>query len=179
MGLECSKCGINIENIPLQCGLSMTINNETNKWECDMGKCGVISFDKFLCENCCNNSSIMEIFYGFERLSKENLEFREELDELKTNVVQIKLENPDFTYWVEFGNCKFKVGKGEISNATIDIKCSQEVWSNILSGKTVSFIEKFKGTLKIKGDLQFAVLFLDLIELVSEINQEVGVVYNE
>jgi len=36
MGLECSKCGINIENIPLQCGLSMTINNETNKWECDM-----------------------------------------------------------------------------------------------------------------------------------------------
>lgn len=125
------------------------------------------------------NSGIMEIFYGFERLSKENLEFREELDELKTTIVQIKLENPDFTYWVEFGSCKFEVGKGEISNATIDIKCSQGVWSKILSGKTVSFIELFKGALKIEGDRQYAVLFLDLLKLASEINQEVGVVYNE
>jgi len=179
MGLECSKCGINIENIPLQCGLSMTINNETNKWECDMGKYGIISFDNFLCDNCCINSSILEIFYGFERLSKENFEFREELGELKTIFVQIKLENPDFTYWVEFGDGKFEVGKGEISNATIDIKCSQEVWSNILSGKTVSFIEFFKGKLKIEGDLQYGVLYLDLLELALEINQYIGVVYNE
>jgi len=40
----------------------------------------------------------MEIFYGFERLSEENLEFRQELDDLKTNIVQTKLENPDFAY---------------------------------------------------------------------------------
>ena len=157
----------------------MSINNETNKWECDMGKCGVISFDKFLCENCCINSSIMEIFYGFERLSKENVEFREELEELKTTFVQITLSDPDFTYWVEFGNCKFKVGKGEISNATINIKCSQDVWSNILSGKAVSFIEFFKGSLKIEGDLQYAVLYLDLLELASEISQDEGVLNNE
>jgi len=121
----------------------------------------------------------MEVFYGFERLSEENLEFRQELDELKTNIVQIKLENPDFAYWVEFGNGKFKVGKGEISGATINIKCSQEVWSDILAGRKVSFIEFFKGNLKIEGDLQYAVLYLDLIELASEINQEIEVAYNE
>jgi len=179
MSLVCSNCGRKIETIPLRCGQSVTINNETNKWECDMGRCGVISFDKFLCENCCINSSIMEVFYGFERLSEENLEFRQELDELKTNIVQIKLENPDFAYWVEFGNGKFKVGKGEISGATINIKCSQEVWSDILAGRKVSFIEFFKGNLKIEGDLQYAVLYLDLIELASEINQEIEVAYNE
>ena len=179
MGLECNKCGMQIETVPLQCGLSMNINTETNQWECDMGKCGVISFDEFLCEKCCINSSILEIFYGFERLSKENLEFREELEELKTTFVQINLENPDFTYWVEFGNGKFEVGKGEISIATIDIQCSQEVWKNILSGKTVSFIELFNNTLKIEGDRQYAFLYLDLLELALEINQEVEVVYNE
>jgi putative sterol carrier protein len=121
----------------------------------------------------------MKIFQGFERLSEENLEFRQELDELKTNIVQIKLENPDFAYWVEFGNGKFKFGKGEISGATIDIKCSQKVWCDILAGRKVSFSEFFSGNLKIEGDLQYAVVYLDLLELASEINQEVGGVYNE
>ncbi len=179
MSLVCSNCGRKIETVPLQCGQNITVNSETNKWECDMGRCGIISFDNFLCENCCINSSIVKIFQGFERLSEENLEFRQELDELKSNIVQTKLENPDFAYWVEFGNGKFKFGKGEINGATIDIKCSQEVWSDILAGRKVSFSEFFTGNLKIEGDLQFAVVYLDLLELASEINQEVGGVFNE
>ncbi|KKK42958.1 MAG: SCP-2 sterol transfer family protein [Candidatus Lokiarchaeum sp. GC14_75] len=179
MSLECNNCGRKIETVSQQCGQSTTINIETNKMECDMGRCGVISFDKILCENCCINSSIMEIFYGFERLSKSNLEFREELDELKTTVIQIKLENPDFAYWVEFGSGKFKVGKGETTRATINFSSSQKIWSDILAGRSVSFIEFFKGNLKIEGDLQYAVVYLDLLELASEINQEVGVVNNE
>lgn len=179
MSLVCSNCGIKIETLPLQCGQSVTINNETNKWECDMGRCGVISFDNFLCENCCINSSIMEIFHGFERLSEENLEFRQELDNLKTIIVQTKLENPDFAYWVEFGNGKFKFGKGEISGATIDIICSQKVMSDILVGKKVSFREFFKGTLKMEGDLQYAVVYFDLLGLASEINREIEVLNNE
>jgi putative sterol carrier protein len=158
---------------------NISVNSETNKWECDMGRCGVISFDNFLCENCCINSSILEIFYGFERLSEENLEFQEELQELKPNLVQIKLENPDFTYWVEFGSGKFKVGKGEIEGATINIKSSQDVWSDIITGRRIAFSEFFNGNLKIEGNLQYAVVYLDLLDLASEISQEMEVVYNE
>ena len=176
MILECKSCGREAETVSLQSGKSITLNNETKKWEYDMGKCGVISFDNFLCENCGINSSIMEIFYGFERLSKENPEFRQELNELKTKVVQIKMENPGLTYWVEFGGGKFLVGKGEIPNATIEILCSQEVWRDILAGRKVSFVEFFKGMVKIQGDLQYAVVYLDLLELASEIYQQVGVV---
>ncbi|GAH04073.1 unnamed protein product, partial [marine sediment metagenome] len=33
--------------------------------------------------------------------------------------------------------------------------------------------------LKVEGDLQYFVVYIDLLDLVSEINQEVGVVYNE
>ncbi len=179
MSLVCNNCGRKIETLSVQCGQSISINSETNKYECDMGRCGVISLDKLLCENCCINSSIMEVFYGFEYLSEENQELREELDELKTNIVQTKLENPDFAYWVEFGNGKFKVGKGETSDATINIKCSQEVWSDILAGRTDSYSEFFKGNLKVEGDLQYFVVYIDLLDLISEINQEVGVVYNE
>ena len=175
MSLACKSCGREVETVPLQSGQSITMNGETNKWEFDLGKFGVISFDNFLCENCGINSSIMEIFYGFERLSIENLEFRQELNELKTKIVQIRMENPGLTYWVEFGGGKFKVGKGEIHDATIEIRCSQEVWRDILVGRKVSFSEFFKGRVKIQGDLQYAVVYLDLLELASEIYQEVGV----
>jgi hypothetical protein len=179
MSLVCSNCGRKIETLPLQCGQDISVNDETSKWECDMGRCGVISFDNFLCENCCVNSSILKIFQGFEHLSVENQEFKKELDELKPNLVQIQLENPDFTYWVEFGDGKFNVGKGEIQGVTINIKSFQDVWSDILAGRKVSFSEFFKGNIKIEGNLQYAVVFLDLLELISEINQEVEVVYNE
>jgi hypothetical protein len=53
--LKCVKCGNIVETLPLHCGHSMTINEETNQLECYMGpKCGYISFDEFKCENCCN-----------------------------------------------------------------------------------------------------------------------------
>ena len=179
MSLVCNNCGRIIETLPLQCGQSITINSEINKWECDMGRCGVISFDKFLCENCCINSSIMEIYHGFERLSEENLEFHEELDALKSNIVQTTLDNPDFKYWVKFGNGEFKYGKGEIEGATINVISSQKVMTNILAGNKVVFSEFFKGNLKIEGDLQFAVVYFDLLGLAAEISNEKEVLYNE
>ncbi|MEJ2280139.1 MAG: hypothetical protein P8Y70_20685 [Candidatus Lokiarchaeota archaeon] len=55
MRLICSKCGNIIETLPLRCGYSISVNPETNQWECDMGKCGTVSFDEFLCEKCCDN----------------------------------------------------------------------------------------------------------------------------
>lgn len=53
MDLKCSRCGKKIETLPLRCGYSINMNYETNQMECDMGEYGIISFDKFLCENCC------------------------------------------------------------------------------------------------------------------------------
>jgi hypothetical protein len=179
MSLVCSNCGKKIETVSLQCSQSITVNNETNKWECDMGRCGVVSFDKFLCDNCCINSSIMEIFYGFEDLVEENVEFREELERLKTSVVQTTLTSPDFKYWVKFGEGKLKCGKGDVEGATININCSQEVMSGILSGERFVFSEFVQGNLKIEGDLQYAVVYFDLLGLAADIKNEEVVIYNE
>ncbi|MFX1525905.1 MAG: SCP2 sterol-binding domain-containing protein [Promethearchaeota archaeon] len=179
MSLVCSNCGRRVETVPMQCAQSITLNDENNKWECEMGRCGVVTFDKFLCENCCINNSIMEIFYGFETLAEQNLEFREELERLKTNIVQITHSNPDFKYWVQFGNGKFKCGKGEIEGATITINCLQNVMRDILAGTRFAFSEFVDGNLKIEGDLQYAVVYFDMLGLAAEINNEEVVVYNE
>lgn len=179
MSLVCSNCGKKIETVPIQCGHSITINSDTNKWECDMGRCGVVSFDNFLCENCCINSSIMEIFKRFENLSEENLEFHEELDALKLNTVQTTLSDPDFKYWVKFGNGIFKCGKGEIESPTINVTCSQKVMSDFLVGNYSIFREFFNGNIKIEGDLQYAVVYFDLLGLAAEIMNEGVLLYNE
>ena len=49
----CNNCGNLIETIPLHCGHSMTLNENTNRWECFMGPdCGFINLDEMLCSKC-------------------------------------------------------------------------------------------------------------------------------
>ena len=176
MSLKCSSCGRIVETLPLQCGYSITMNSETNQMECNMGDCGIITFDKFLCENCCINKSIMKIYNNYKTLSVENKEFHEELKELKYNIVQTKLNNPDFTYWVKFGDGDFKFGKGEIEGAGIYISCPQKIMTKILMGNTNAFSEFVNGNLSVEGDLQYVVVYFDLLNLALEINKEmVGV----
>ena len=177
--LICSSCGRKVETLPLKCGYSITMNTETNQMECNMGSCGIITFDQFLCENCCINQSIMKIFRNYGSLPVENQEFHEELNELKQTIVQTKLSKPDFTYWVEFGNGVFKCGKGENSKANIHISCPQEVMTRILMGHAPSLSEILRDDVNIDGNLQYAVVYFDLLNLALEINNEKGSLHNE
>ncbi len=179
MSLKCSGCGKIVETLPLKCGHSISMNMETNQMECDMGNCGIITFDQFLCENCCINKSIMNVFNNYENLSLENQEFHEELLELKQNIVQTNLNSPDFTYWVEFGNGIFKCGKGENNKANIHITCHQEVMTKILTNSTSVFSEFLSGNIRVDGDLQYVVVYFDLLNLASEINSEKVSLNNE
>jgi len=139
-----------------------------------MEDCGMISFDEFLCNSCCTNKNIMKINKSIERLSVENDEFNEEIGLFKRQVVQHKLFNSDFKYWVEFGGGEFKFGKGEIDGATIMVSSPQKTMNQILSGNLDFFKEFFNGNLKIEGDLQYAVVYFDLLKLALEINKEIG-----
>ena len=139
-----------------------------------MEDCGTISFDEILCNNCCTNKNIMKINKTIERLSVENEEFNEELGLIKKNIVQNTLFNSDFKYWVEFGGGEFKFGKGEVDGAAIIVSCPQKTMNQILSGKLDFLNEFFNGELKIEGDLQYAVVYFDLLKLALEINKEMG-----
>ncbi len=174
MSLKCCSCGKVIETLPIQCGYSITVNNETNQWECYMENCGTILIDEFLCESCCTNKNIMKINKTIERLSVENEEFNEELGMFKRQVIQTNLHNSDFKYWVEFGGGEFKSGKGEIDGATIIVSSPQKTMNQILSGNSNLFKEFFSGNLKVEGDLQYTVVYFDLLKLALEINKELG-----
>ena len=173
MSLVCSSCGRKIEPLPLECGHSININNETNQWECTMGDCGSVTLENFLCENCCINTSILNIFNSYKLLSVENEEFRLELDLLKRKIVQMNIPDTGFKFWVKFGEGKFNYGKGEIEGTEIFITSSHEIMNGILKGELDGKTEYLKGNIKLEGDLQFIVLYFDLLNLALEINGEV------
>ncbi|MFX1419333.1 MAG: SCP2 sterol-binding domain-containing protein [Promethearchaeota archaeon] len=174
MSLKCSRCGRLIETLPIQCGYNITVNNETNQWECYIENCGTISLNEFICENCCINKNIMQVTKAIEQLSLENHEFNEELKVFKKQIVQTKLINSDFKYWVEFGEGEFKCGKGEVNGTTILITGPQVTMNQILKGQLDPFNEFLIGNLKIEGDIQYAVVYFDLIKLALEIHTEMG-----
>ncbi len=173
MSLVCNSCGRIIESLPLQCGHSININSETKQWECNMGNCGNVTLENFLCENCCINKSILNIYNNYELLSVENEEFRLELDLLKRNIVQMNIPDTGFKYWVKFGEGKFNYGKGEIEGADIFVSSSHEIMNGILNGELDAKTEYLSGNIKLKGDLQYIVLYFDLLNLALEINREV------
>ncbi|MFW9952770.1 MAG: SCP2 sterol-binding domain-containing protein [Candidatus Thorarchaeota archaeon] len=174
MTITCTGCGKEIETLPLKCAYSLNINNETNQMECYMENCGTISINEFLCESCCFNRSIIKLNRKIERLSLENEEFREELTFFKKNLVQTKINNSDFSFWVEFGNGVYLCDKGVKENPSIIITTSQETMLQIFKGSVEPFGAFLSGTLKIEGDLQYAVVFFDLLKLASEISKETG-----
>ncbi|MFW9866435.1 MAG: SCP2 sterol-binding domain-containing protein [Candidatus Thorarchaeota archaeon] len=174
MSLVCSSCGRVVETLPIHCGYSITINKETNQWECNMKNCGTISFNDFLCETCCTNRNIMNITKSIERLTKVNEEFNDELTPYNRKIIQTTLNDSNFNYWVTLGEGEFKCGKGEMEGANVIVSCPQEIMNQILLGNSDAFSEFLKGNLKLEGDLQYAVVYFDLIKLALEIGSEIG-----
>ncbi|MFX0048175.1 MAG: SCP2 sterol-binding domain-containing protein [Candidatus Hermodarchaeota archaeon] len=174
MYLTCTGCGKEIETLPLQCAHSLNINNETNQMECYMENCGIISINEFICESCCSKRNIIKLNKKIEQLSLENEEFKEELTFFKKNLVQAKINDSDFNFWVEFGNGAYLFDNGIKENPSISITCSQETMLQIFKGSLEPFGAFLSGNLKIGGDLQYAVVFFDLLKLASEITKEIG-----
>ncbi|MBY9021270.1 MAG: SCP2 sterol-binding domain-containing protein [Candidatus Lokiarchaeota archaeon] len=172
MSLICTDCGKEIETLPLECAHSLTNNDETHQCECYMENCGTILINEFVCESCCTNRNIMKLNKSFEQLSLENEEFKEELTFFKKNIIQTKLINSDFNMWVEFGDGVYLCDKGGKDNPSAVFICSQKIMNQILNGTVKPFDAFFGGELKIEGDLQYSLVYFDLIKLASEIISE-------
>jgi len=172
MSLTCTGCGKKIETLPLECGYSLNVNSETNEMECFMENCGMISLSEFLCANCCTNRNVMKVSKAIEQLSMTNPEYGEELKQFKKNIIQTSFNDSDFNYWIEFGEGQFKCGKGIKNGASIQIKCPQGIMNKILLGETDAISQFLSGKLKIEGDIQYAVVYFDLLMLALEINRE-------
>ena len=119
-------------------------------------------------------STVMKLTKKFERLSLENEEFKEELTFFKKNVIQVNMPDSDFNFWVEFGNGVYLTEKGVKDNAPITFTIPKESMNLILEGKLIWFGEYFNGNLKVEGDLQYTLVFFDIVKLALEIANEIG-----
>jgi putative sterol carrier protein len=140
-----------------------------------MENCGTISLSEYMCENCCINKNIMNSSKELEQLVQKSEEFKNELSFLKKKLVQTKIDNSDFKYWVVFGEGDFKCGKGELERADISITMPQKTINQILLGNMDAYSAFLAGDIKAEGDLQYVVVYFDLIKLGLEINKELEV----
>jgi len=108
-------------------------------------------------------------------LSQDNDEFREELGELNLTHILLILNKPNIRYWIKFGKGLFQYGQGEFENGTVTISCPSNIIVDIIKGKTNGFKEFLNGRSHMEGNLQYAVVFFDLLTLASEILSEKGV----
>jgi putative sterol carrier protein len=116
----------------------------------------------------------MKFSKTIERLSSENEEFKEELGFFKNTTLQMQSPNSDFKFWVEFGSGVYLCDKGVKDNPLVTLTCPQKNMNQILEGKLEPFDEFFNGNLKIGGDLQYALVFFDIVKLASEIIKDTG-----
>lgn len=119
-------------------------------------------------------STIMKLNKKFERLSLDNEEFKEELSFFKKNVIQVNIPDSDFNFWIEFGNGVYLSEKGVKDNPPITFTIPKKNMNLILEGKLIWFGEFFNGNLKVEGDLQYTLVFFDIIKLALEITNEIG-----
>lgn len=56
MKIVCRNCGKVIETLPIECGYSVYVDEKNNKWGCKTKNCGFLTFDNFLCGNCCKTN---------------------------------------------------------------------------------------------------------------------------
>ncbi len=119
-------------------------------------------------------STIMELNKTFERLSLENEEFKEELTFFKKNIIQVNMPDSDFNFWIEFGKGTYISEKGVKDNPPITFTIPKKNINLILEGKLNWFGEYFNGNLKVEGDLQYTLVFFDIIKLALEITNEIG-----
>jgi len=120
------------------------------------------------------SENIMKLNKTFERLSSENEEFKEELAFFEKRVIQMKTPDSDFKFWVEFGDGAYLCDEGVKENAPITFVIPKKSMNLILEGKLEAFDEFFNGNLKIEGDLQYGIVFFDIVKLASEIINETG-----
>jgi hypothetical protein len=51
--LKCKRCGNKIETIPVQCGYSITFNEDSGEWECYIGpEYGMMRLNEMICPKC-------------------------------------------------------------------------------------------------------------------------------
>jgi putative sterol carrier protein len=93
----------------------------------------------------------------------------EDLDEI---VIQNSYSDENFKYWVKLGEGKFEVGEGEAEEPSVTMEAKAETWAGLGNGDLDATSAYMAGDLEIEGNLQDAIAYGEVLDLIREIIDE-------
>ncbi|TFF63552.1 MAG: SCP2 sterol-binding domain-containing protein [Promethearchaeota archaeon] len=114
----------------------------------------------------------LTLFECYKPLVEEIEDVQEELEDLDEIKVLNTYTDSDFQYWVKVGEGKFEVGEGSIDDPDITMSADNETWAGLGSGELDSTSAYMSGDLEIEGNLQSAMAYGEILELIREYLEE-------
>lgn len=108
------------------------------------------------------------LFSIYEKIAEDDEDIREELSDLDEIKVQNNYSDADFKYWVKLGQGIFEVGEGEITDPSLIMSADTETWKGLGSGDIDSTAAYMSGDLSIEGNLQDAMAYGEILELIRD-----------
>jgi len=101
-------------------------------------------------------SDALKMYEFLKQFAQENEEFKEELEDMDTIIVQIEVTDINFIFWTKFGEGAVDYGEGTNDDATVTMKATQATFAGITSGEVDGTSAYMSGDLVIEGNLQDA-----------------------
>ena len=117
-------------------------------------------------------SDALKIFEFFKQLAAENEEFKEELEDIDTIVVQIAVTDIDYKFWIKLGEGTVDYGEGASDDATVTMKATQATFGGVTSGEIDATSAYMSGDLVIEGNLQDAIAYGEIQGLGMELGAD-------
>ena len=117
-------------------------------------------------------SDALKTYEFLKQLAEENEEFKEELEDMDTIIVQIVVTDIDYKFWTKFGEGAVDYGEGASDDATVTMKASQDTFAGIVSGEVDGTSAYMSGDLVIEGNLQDAIAYGEIQGLAMELGAD-------
>ncbi|NVM37827.1 MAG: SCP2 sterol-binding domain-containing protein [Candidatus Lokiarchaeota archaeon] len=109
---------------------------------------------------------------AMKQLAAENEDIKEEVEDMDTILVQFVWTDVDYKYWVKLGEGKVDYGEGEADNPSVTMKATSTTWAGMGAGEIESTSAYMSGDLQIDGNLQDAIAYGEINNMVGEVLSE-------
>ncbi len=110
---------------------------------------------------------IKQLLEFSKQISKENDDIKEELEDMDI-VVQIIITDKDAKFWLKAQEGEVDVGEGDVDGPSFTFSASFDTAVGMLTGEIDSTSAYMAGDITVEGNLQDAMAFQELNELVME-----------
>lgn len=111
---------------------------------------------------------------ALKQLAVENEDIKEEVEDMDTIIVQFEYTDMDYKYWIKVGEGQVDYGEGVTEDASVTMKATGATWAGMGSGEIEATSAYMSGDLQIEGNLQDAIAYGEINNMVGEVLRELG-----